>query len=85
MRVLLIGNKSETIILFREKVINLLVSKGMIVTTLTMDCDEVNFEKIRNMGLCHILMIFLVQELILFLILFIPIVYPEKSENLHQI
>lgn len=50
MRVLLIGNKSETIILFREKVINLLVSKGMIVTTLTMDCDEVNFEKIRNMG-----------------------------------
>lgn len=50
MRVLLIGNKSETIILFREKVISLLVSKGIDVNTLTIDCNDNNFDKIRNMG-----------------------------------
>jgi len=50
MKVLILGNLSSTIILFRSKLIKKLVSLGYSVTTLTMDNDAVNFLKIQNLG-----------------------------------
>ena len=50
MKVLLIGNQSSTIILFRKAVIENLISKNIKVYTLTMDNDEGNFKKIKKIG-----------------------------------
>lgn len=48
MKVLLIGNQSSTIILFRKAVIENLISKNIKVYTLTMDNNEGNFNKIKK-------------------------------------
>jgi len=50
MKVLLIGNLSSTVILFREKLIKKLASSGLQVHTLTMDNHSANFEKISSYG-----------------------------------
>ncbi|AHE61807.1 TPA: glycosyltransferase family 4 protein [Escherichia albertii] len=50
MRILLIGNQSGTIVLFRKRLIEKLVSKNCVVHTLTMDNDAENFKRIINMG-----------------------------------
>ncbi|EKJ8217898.1 glycosyltransferase family 4 protein [Citrobacter sedlakii] len=50
MKVLLIGNLSSTVILFREKVIKELISKGYKVYTLTMDDNPANFKIISEYG-----------------------------------
>lgn len=50
MKVLLIGNQSSTIILFRKAVIENLISKNIKVYTLTMDNDKDNFNKIKKIG-----------------------------------
>ncbi|EIH4882558.1 glycosyltransferase family 1 protein, partial [Escherichia coli] len=50
MKVLLIGNQSSTIILFRKAVIENLISKNIKVYTLTMDNNEGNFNKIKKIG-----------------------------------
>lgn len=50
MRILLIGNQSNTIILFRKRLIEKLVSLNHEVITFTMDNDPTNFEKIKSFG-----------------------------------
>ncbi|CNL44294.1 hypothetical protein yaldo0001_36170 [Yersinia aldovae ATCC 35236] len=50
MKVLLIGNQSSTIVLFRQKIIQVLAERGVGVETLTMDNDQENFDKIKKMG-----------------------------------
>ncbi|WP_312400483.1 glycosyltransferase family 4 protein [Enterobacter chengduensis] len=50
MKILLIGNQSNTIILFRKKLIESLVSMGVTVHTLTMDRDEEKFRQISMFG-----------------------------------
>lgn len=50
MQVLLIGNQSSTILLFRKRLIEKLLDKGVIVHTLTMDNDANAFKKIIDMG-----------------------------------
>ncbi|CAM4202427.1 group 1 glycosyl transferase [Yersinia intermedia] len=50
MKVLLIGNQSSTIVLFRKKIIQVLAGRGISVETLTIDNDQENFDKIKKMG-----------------------------------
>ncbi|MGG5216345.1 MULTISPECIES: glycosyltransferase family 4 protein [Rahnella] len=50
MRILLIGNQSGTIILFRKRLIQKLVLRGWEVYTLTMDSDLKNNEIIQGFG-----------------------------------
>lgn len=50
MKVLLIGNQSNTIILFRENIIKCFVRNSVSVNTLTMDDNENNFKKITALG-----------------------------------
>lgn len=50
MKIILIGNLSNTVILFRENVIKELVKNGISVYTLTIDDNEENFNTIRNYG-----------------------------------
>ncbi|ECG1479119.1 glycosyltransferase family 1 protein, partial [Salmonella enterica subsp. salamae] len=50
MKVLLIGNISDTIILFRQHLIIKLIEKGNSVYTLTMDNNPDNFARIRKYG-----------------------------------
>lgn len=50
MKILLIGNQSSTIILFRKKLIEQLVSRGVQVHVLVMDNDRGNFQQISTFG-----------------------------------
>ncbi|WP_314420621.1 glycosyltransferase family 4 protein [Pseudescherichia vulneris] len=50
MKILLIGNQASTIILFRKKLIEQLVSKGVSVHVLTMDYDKDKFRQISQFG-----------------------------------
>ncbi|MDX7998849.1 glycosyltransferase family 4 protein [Xenorhabdus sp. Reich] len=50
MKILLIGNQSNTIILFRKNFIKLMIQKKIIVHTLTMDFNKGNFERIKSLG-----------------------------------
>nr|ANF30050.1 N,N'-diacetylbacillosaminyl-diphospho-undecaprenol alpha-1,3-N-acetylgalactosaminyltransferase [Hafnia alvei] len=50
MKVLLIGNQSSTVVIFRRKIITALTEQGYSVYTLTMDNDKDNFIKIKKMG-----------------------------------
>lgn len=50
MRVVLIGNLSSTVILFREKLIRKLKENNAQVYTLTIDKDPANFKKIYSYG-----------------------------------
>lgn len=50
MKILLIGNQASTIILFRKKLIEQLVSKGVSVHVLTMDYDKDKFQQISQFG-----------------------------------
>lgn len=50
MKILLIGNQASTIILFRKKVIEQLVSRGVSVHVLTMDYDSEKFHQISQLG-----------------------------------
>ena len=50
MKVLILGNLSSTIILFRSKLIKKMIALGYSVTTLTMDDDATNFHKIQQLG-----------------------------------
>lgn len=50
MKILLIGNQASTIILFRKKLIEKLVSRGVHVHTLTMDHDTPKFNQITELG-----------------------------------
>lgn len=50
MKVLLIGNQSSTVVIFRRKIITALTEQGYSVHTLTMDDDAGNFNKIKEMG-----------------------------------
>lgn len=85
MKVLLIGNISDTIILFRQHLIIKLIEKGNSVYTLTMDNNPDNFARIRKYGAIPKSYFFLVLELILLLILLIPINYQKKLKILNLI
>ena len=50
MKILLIGNQSSTIILFRKKLIERLVFSGVTVHVLVMDNDRSNFQQISLLG-----------------------------------
>ncbi|WMU71371.1 glycosyltransferase family 4 protein [Enterobacter bugandensis] len=50
MKILLIGNQSSTIILFRKKLIKELVTRGIKVHVLVMDNDKGNFQTISMFG-----------------------------------
>ncbi len=50
MKILLIGNLSDTIVLFREKLIRELIKKNITVYTLTMDSNQENFNIIASYG-----------------------------------
>jgi len=50
MKILLIGNQSNTIILFRKRLIEKLLDKGHDVYTLKMDDNPINEEIIRGIG-----------------------------------
>lgn len=50
MKILLIGNQASTIILFRKKLIEQLVSMGISVNVLTMDNDREKFLQISQLG-----------------------------------
>lgn len=50
MKILLIGNQAGTILLFRKKLIEKLVAKGVSVHTLTMDNDVEKFNQIAKLG-----------------------------------
>ncbi|MBN3136692.1 glycosyltransferase family 4 protein [Pectobacterium punjabense] len=50
MKILLIGNQSNTMLLFRGYLIEKLVAEGNEVVTLTMDCDYKIFERLKDIG-----------------------------------
>ncbi|ECD9351988.1 TPA: glycosyltransferase family 4 protein [Salmonella enterica subsp. houtenae] len=50
MKIILIGNLSSTVILFREKLIRKLKEKNAQIYTLTMDKDPANFRQISSYG-----------------------------------
>ncbi|WNY86497.1 glycosyltransferase family 4 protein [Leclercia adecarboxylata] len=50
MKILLIGNQASTILLFRKKLIEKLIAKGVSVHTFTMDNDVEKFNKIAQLG-----------------------------------
>ncbi|EGU0257746.1 glycosyltransferase family 4 protein, partial [Salmonella enterica] len=50
MKIILIGNLSSTVILFREKLIRKLKEKNAQIYTLTMDKDPANFRLISSYG-----------------------------------
>lgn len=50
MKILLIGNQASTILLFRKKLIEKLISRGVSVHTLTMDYNVEKFQQISQLG-----------------------------------
>lgn len=50
MQVLLIGNQTSTILLFRKRLIEKFIEEGAVVHTLTMDSDVNAFKKIIELG-----------------------------------
>ncbi len=78
MKVLLIGNQSSTIILFRKAVIENLISKNIKVYTLTMDNNEGNFNKIKKIGAIPLSYSFSQLVLILYLIFLILFFWQGK-------